>query len=58
MDTQFKVGDVVRLKSGGPDMTIGTIEPGQPKFASCRWFDGKKLKQSTFPLDLLVLVPK
>ncbi len=30
------VGDVVRLRSGGPDMTIGTIN-GQ--FAICHWFE-------------------
>lgn len=35
---EFKPGDVVVLKSGGPDMTISSIDEGQK--ASCYWFNG------------------
>ncbi len=34
----FDIGDVVRLKSGGPKMTIlGT--DGAPDVFACKWFD-------------------
>lgn len=33
---QFVVGDVVRLKSGGPDMTVVKATPGYP--LECIWF--------------------
>lgn len=36
---EFKIGDVVRLKSGGPDMTIQDVTEYEIK---CRWFDAKK----------------
>jgi len=44
----FKVGDTVRLKSGGPLMTVrntGEIE--------CTWFLKDQLKKGTFPADVL-----
>jgi uncharacterized protein YodC (DUF2158 family) len=55
MQEQFKVGETVRLKSGGPVMTIGTLEVGQDckVFAFCGWFEGKKLSQKTFPVEML-----
>jgi uncharacterized protein YodC (DUF2158 family) len=61
MSTSFKVGDVVRLKSGGEKMTVGQLEKdvnsGAPdKFVFCSWFVGKKLQQKTFPVEMLELV--
>jgi uncharacterized protein YodC (DUF2158 family) len=57
MDTQLKVGDVVRLKSGGPDMTISRFESdGSTRTAYCGWFVGKKLEGRTFPVHMLELV--
>jgi uncharacterized protein YodC (DUF2158 family) len=38
MPDQFKPGDTVTLKSGGPHMTITKIDGGR---AWCEWFDGK-----------------
>lgn len=38
---QFKLGDIVQLKSGGPKMTVngftGTKQP------MCAWFDGSNV---------------
>jgi len=57
MDQEFKAGDVVRLKSGGPAMTIegiGKYGPGASKDnAKCVWFDGKKRYEQVFELDTL-----
>ena len=64
MNTDFKIGDVVRLNSGGPDMTIARFEDDvsdatkKNAFAFCGWFEGKKLHQKTFPLEMLELVAK
>lgn len=45
-DTDLKVGDVVRLKSGGPQMTIGSIVKDQVK---CSWF----MEPSQLPVDMV-----
>jgi uncharacterized protein YodC (DUF2158 family) len=51
----FTVGEIVKLKSGGPDMTVklvpSAINPGTSY--TCQWFAGKKLEQGTFPGDSL-----
>jgi uncharacterized protein YodC (DUF2158 family) len=54
----WKPGDVVRLKSGGPDMTIAYFEPlnGPRETVYCGWFVGKKLNQKTFLLEMLEFV--
>jgi uncharacterized protein YodC (DUF2158 family) len=57
MEPEFKVGDVVQLKSGGPAMTIEGI--GKYGFANtnvrakCTWFDGKKMVDELFELATL-----
>jgi uncharacterized protein YodC (DUF2158 family) len=54
---EFKEGDVVQLKSGGPKMTIkdiGDYSMGTGILsAKCVWFDGKKQCTSVFPLHTL-----
>ena len=54
---ELKVGDVVTLKSGGPKMTIESIDVsagGSHKMAYCVWFDEKKIRQeSAFQLTSL-----
>jgi len=52
----FKVGEIVRLKSGGPDMTVRIAPEPPAKVYTCQWFAGKKLEQGTFPGDSLELV--
>jgi uncharacterized protein YodC (DUF2158 family) len=53
---KFKTGDDVRLKSGGPQMTVvGYTEKGQTE---CCWFDDdKKERRTQFPEAALVLTP-
>ncbi len=46
----FKVGDVVELKSGGPDMTITSIEGDK---ANCTWFVEGKPHYGQFPIIAL-----
>lgn len=56
----FKAGDVVRLKSGGPDMTITSIATEDYMLeskgdVSCQWFDDKRVLQSaTFKPEVLI----
>jgi uncharacterized protein YodC (DUF2158 family) len=42
---KFKVGDVVRLKSGGPEMTVESIESLSFMGGdyNCQWFKDKSL---------------
>ncbi len=51
---QLKVGDEVRLKSGGPVMTI--IEIDSKGKALCRWQVARQPVQDSFPQDELVKV--
>jgi uncharacterized protein YodC (DUF2158 family) len=51
---QFNPGDVVRLKSGGPKMTIDSKD-GEDYF--CIWFDSKnEQKQNSFSGPVLEAV--
>lgn len=55
----LKKGDKVRLKSGGPLMTISDIgdyslgQVGEPNDAKCIWFDGKRLEEAVFDIATL-----
>ncbi len=44
----FKVGDVVILKSGGPDMTISTVSDDG---VHCIWFKDDNQINGFFPAD-------
>lgn len=50
-------GQIVRLKSGGPEMTVHSETPvdGQTRYR-CQWFAGKKLELGLFPRESLELV--
>ena len=52
---EFSIGDVVQLKSGGPDMTITEIQKGK---ALCLWqaWSGET-GWHEFPLPCLVIAP-
>ncbi|WP_186206861.1 YodC family protein [Burkholderia gladioli] len=49
--SKLKIGDIVKLKSGGPDMTIHEIaSDGEYQ---CQWFAGKKLESGWFKSEAL-----
>ena len=65
---EFNIGDVVQLKSGGPEMTIqdilGKTTSKQMDFAYktaghsdgeliCKWFSGNKLESGLFKPETL-----
>lgn len=64
----FNVGDIVKLKSGGPDMTVQIIEKSSVGLSvelrefngyyTCQWFAGKKLEKGRFPEESLESVNK
>lgn len=57
---KFAVGTIVKLKSGGPDMTIQkTTVNMKDEFTGsyrCQWFAGKKSEADMFPEDSLDVV--
>lgn len=57
---KFEVGEVVRLKSGGPDMTIHSVDTdfgGRPNGGVwCQWFGGRKLERGHFDIKSLLPV--
>jgi len=54
---EFKKGDTVRLKSGGPLMTVQDVDdygPLGPKDGvKCVWFEGKHREDSVFDSAVL-----
>lgn len=57
---QFKVGDIVELKSGGPKMTVTATPSGGSRtpLYKCSWFAGAKSEESWFPPDALMPAKK
>lgn len=71
-ELKFKRGDVVKLKSDSPNLTVvGYIEPidikalayrteprdmGNPVIVQVTWFEGSKAKGNKYHEDLLELV--
>ncbi len=54
---QWKAGDVVMLKSGGPKMTVGTVKADGRVL--CEWFDEKNSPQvGAFNADVLMSPPE
>ena len=51
---EFKAGDVVRLKSGGPKMTV--VEVRNDGWISCLWFEGSTVYEYNFRLFVLTKV--
>lgn len=50
MGSDFEVGDLVQLKSGGPVMTVQSSDTvGATGQICCQWFGGKKLEEGWFP---------
>jgi uncharacterized protein YodC (DUF2158 family) len=64
MAAKFQIGDVVRLKSGGPEMTVSHITlkgstqafgPEKHEYTSytCQWFAGSKAQHRSFREEIL-----
>lgn len=64
MENSYNVGDTVKLKAGGPEMSISKIIAPNPTTGRtgveyrCQWFAGKKLESGEFPPESLELVGK
>ncbi|MPQ69536.1 MULTISPECIES: DUF2158 domain-containing protein [unclassified Pseudomonas] len=59
-DIEFMIGDIVKLKSGGPNMTVKAYRASADIY-TCQWFAGKKLEQGEFRphgLTIVVLEPE
>ena len=54
---QFSPGDVVRLKSGGPKMTVLKLE--DETALACKWFDRNgKVHKDSFPPAMVEIFVK
>lgn len=50
MAKDFKTGEVVQLKSGGPKMTVSSYAADGER-VYCQWFSGSKLESGSFPVE-------
>ncbi len=57
MATAFNPGDVVRLKSGGPKMTVEFADEDDPSRIICSWFVKETVQQRGFASAALEVVP-
>ena len=57
---KYKSGDVVKLKSGGPNMTVqgyvATVSNVESKTVQCKWFAGAKSEAANFHEEMLLPV--
>lgn len=47
-EIEFNAGDIVTLKSGGPNMTVKEVSAIGNLLIVCQWFAGKKLEAGRF----------
>lgn len=57
MANQFKDGDLVQLKSGGPTMTVTNTSTEGKGIVYTKWFAGSKLESGNFPAEALQAPP-
>ncbi|MCC8628870.1 YodC family protein [Xanthomonas vesicatoria] len=60
MSNKYSVGEIVKLRSGGPDMTVQEVPVAGSQHKNhyrCQWFAGKKLESGSFQEESLELVP-
>lgn len=53
---EFTIGDVVQLKSGGPDMTVVSLDEDTTLKTSqvhCQWFEKNRPHSGSFPAAAL-----
>ena len=48
IQSKFAVGDIVKVKSGDPEMTVQTLPEPPAKSYRCQWFAGKNQRQAPF----------
>ena len=48
---EFKIGQVVQLRSGGPKMTIHSLVSDGD--VVCQWFEGNEVHERNFPDEVL-----
>jgi len=54
----IKIGDLVRLRSGGPTMTIAALpKPHLDDLCTAIWFAGNEVHSARFKVECLVSVP-
>lgn len=46
MPREIQPGDVVHLKSGGRQMTVGRTAPKKDNAFTCYWFEGGELRRA------------
>jgi uncharacterized protein YodC (DUF2158 family) len=56
MATEFEVGDIVQLKSGGPKMTVTSLSTTGSNTVYTAWFAGSKRETGGFPGEALILI--
>lgn len=57
MAIEFKVGDIVVLKSGSPKMTVESVS-ATSTLIRATWFSGSKHNSETFNPGAIELAPK
>jgi uncharacterized protein YodC (DUF2158 family) len=58
-NNEIQTEDVVRLNSGGPDMTVtGVGSRDGVRSVWCRWFGGGTVETGVFPLGSLKQAPE
>lgn len=55
---EFKIGDVVQLKSGGEKMTVKNVDFPHEDQIQCEWFFKQELKLENFFPSMLIKVEK
>lgn len=55
METKFKIGDTVQLKSGGPKMTVTVVDVSD-KGIHTTWFAGSKKESGYFPYNTITII--
>ncbi|KYC14220.1 YodC family protein [Pseudomonas sp. ABFPK] len=53
-ETLFNIGDLVKIKSGGPVMAVKAVWGERQDTFECQWFAGKKLEVGRFPAASLL----
>lgn len=57
-ESEFKPGDVVKLRSNNPEMTVSNIDRETTHSVFCVWFDNKTVCRDSFTPTSLMLARK